>query len=139
METGGIEQMEFELTKKIVNEKDDEPIDWVKWYDEVKDNGKYSIVVSRLSFKEHDQPVWFVVNEEGADGISVFAAHHPNAKFTDATPHGIRLANAIGRAFDLDGKVTAQDMCKLVNDYEKEVTITVEKIDKCILWSVALA
>ena len=137
METGGI-KLEFELTKTKHDDENENPITWVKWYDGVKAVGDvFTIKADRISFKEESQPVFFVIDEEANEGISVFAAHHPNATFTDATPHGIRLANAIGRAFDLDGKVGSEDLCDAVNNHDG-TTIEVKKTEKGVLWTVNL-
>lgn len=127
--------MKFELTETKHENKDESPITWVKWYDGVKAVGDvFTIKADRVSFKEENQPVFFVIDEEANEGISVFAAHHPNATFTDATPHGVRLANAIGRAFKLTGDVEASDLCEAVNN--ADATIQVEKTEKGILWTV---
>ena len=80
-----------------------------------------------------------MVDEELNVGTSVYAAHHPNAKFTDATPHGVRLANAIGRAFSLTGKVEASDLCEAINNAENRPTVRVAKTPKGVLWTVVLA
>jgi len=129
--------MRFELSKTEPKTENDPPMVWHKWYEGVKADGAYSIKVDRLSFKDETQPVFFAINEAENVGISVFAAHHPEAKFTDATPHGVRLANAIGRAFKLEGEVSAEDLCEAVNNHDN-ATITVKKTDKGILWSVVL-
>ena len=128
--------MEFELTN-LKHDDETEPVTWLKWHEGVKEEGDtFSITADRVSFKNDNQPVFFVVDETENVGISVFAAHHPNAQFTDATPHGIRLANAIGRAFDLEGTVSAQDLCDAINGVV--ATIEVKKTKKGVLWSVLL-
>ena len=130
--------MQFELTDTKHDNNDENPIQWVKWYEGVKAVGDvFTIKADRVSFKSENQPVFFVIDEEANEGISVFAAHHPNATFTDATPHGIRLANAIGRAFDLSGSVEASDLVDAINGHE-DTTIRVEKTEKGVLWTVLL-
>ena len=139
-ETQGGIKLKFELTNN--NEpktENDTPMVWVRWYEEVKDNGEYILVVDRISFKDDGQPVFFAVNVAENQGISIFAAHHPTAKFTDATPHGVRLANAIGRTFKIEGEVSADDICSAVKESKKQVSISVKKTDKGILWSVILS
>ena len=131
--------MQFELTKSEPKTMNENPVVWVKWYDGVKAVGDtFTIKADRLSFKEENQPVFFVIDEEANEGISVFAAHHPNATFTDATPHGVRLANAIGRAFDLTGNIEASDLCDAINNHEN-ATIEVSKTEKGVLWTGVLA
>jgi len=137
METGGIKTMEFELTN-LKHDDEKEPVTWQKWHEGIKEEGDtFSIKADRVSFKNDNQPVFFVVDEGNNVGISVFAAHHPNAQFTDATPHGIRLANAIGRAFNLEGKVSSDDLCAAIN--EADATIEVKKTNKGVLWTVLVA
>lgn len=126
--------MQFEINTKPITE-DETPIEWAKWYE----NDSFEIVVSRATFKDEGQPVFFLVDEELNVGTSVYAAHHPNAKFTDATPHGVRLANAIGRAFSLTGKVEASDLCEAINNAENRPTVRVSKTAKGVLWTVVLA
>ena len=90
--------MQFELTN--TQPENQTETQWVKWYDHVKNVGDhFTIRADKVIFKEENQPVFFVIDEAEEEnvGISVFAAHHPNAQFTDSTPHGVRLANAIGR------------------------------------------
>ena len=125
--------MEFELTN-TKHDDEQEPVTWQKWHEGVKEEGDtFTIQADRLSFKNDKQPVFFVVDEGKNVGISVFAAHHPNAQFTDATPHGIRLANAIGRAFNLEGKVSSEDLCAAMNGVKKSATIEVKKTAKGVL------
>lgn len=125
--------MKFELTNTKPNLENEKPVEWVKWYGEES----FQITTDRISFKDNDQPVFFLIDETENIGTSVFAAHHPNAKFTDSTPHGVRLARAIGRAFDLgEVETTAQDLCDLMNDEESSPVVKVEKTEKGILWTV---
>jgi hypothetical protein len=128
--------MQFELTK---NEPDDGlETEWVKWYDDVKKVGdRFTIKADKVIFKEESQPVFFVIDEDSNKGISVFAAHHPNAKFTDSTPHGIRLANAIGRAFAITGEVSGEELAEYVTEHP-DALLVVEKTDKGVLWSIGL-
>jgi hypothetical protein len=132
--------LEFELTKnEAKNIENETPIEWAKWYEGVKAVGdEFTIKATRTTFKEEGQPVFFVVDEESNVGISVFAAHHPNAKFTDSKPHGVRLANAIGRAFELPlGAITAEALVQAMNDSKTTPTVKVEKTEKGILWTVS--
>ncbi len=126
--------MQFEITTKPITE-DESPIQWVNWY-EYGDNDSFEIVVSRISFKDEGQPVFYLVDEEQSVGTSVYAAHHPNAKFTDATPHGVRLANAIGRAYGLTGSVDVSALVDAVNESEDRPTVRVAKTEKGVLWTV---
>jgi len=128
--------MQFELTKNDARIENANPTEWIKWFEEVKENGSFEIAVSSCTFKDETQPVFYVIDEESNKGISVFAAHHPNAKFTDSTPHGVRLANAIGRAIELEGNVSGEDLASALTDLENAV-VRVEKTDKGILWTVS--
>lgn len=126
--------MQFEINTKPITE-DESPIQWVNWYEYGEDDS-FEIVVSRVSFKDEGQPVFYLVDEEQSVGTSVYAAHHPNAKFTDATPHGVRLANAIGRAYGLTGSVDVSALVDAVNESEDRPTVRVAKTEKGVLWTV---
>lgn len=128
--------MQFELTNSEARNENENPIEWVKWFEGLKSDGEFEVVADRTSFKDNDQPVFFIINETSNTGTSVFCEHHPNAKFTDATPHGVRLANAIGRAFEIEGSVSASELCDLMNGEEKSPIVRVEKTEKGVLWSI---
>ena len=128
--------MQFELTKNEAKNVNETPTTWIKWYDEVKEHGSFEISVSRATFKEgEDQSVFYLIDEENNQGISVFCNHHPNAKFTDSTPHGVRLANAIGRSVDLEGSVGGVELADVLTDLNG--VVKVEKTEKGILWTVS--
>tara|TARA_R110002110_G_scaffold205186_1_gene417489 strand:- start:11142 stop:11552 length:411 start_codon:yes stop_codon:yes gene_type:complete len=129
-------QMQFELTN--TQPEDQTVTQWVKWYDNVKNVGdRFTIKADKVIFKEDSQPVFFVIDEESNQGISVFAEHHPNAQFTDATPHGIRFANAILRAFSITGSVSAEELCEYINEHD-DSTVVIEKTEKGVLWTIDL-
>jgi len=131
---GGIE-VQFNLSNKQPENKNEKPVEWVRWYESVNNDEVFTITADRISFKDENN-AFYIIDEENNVGTSVFAAHHPNAKFTDATPHGIRLANAIGRCFDLEGDITAQELCEAMNNREESPIVKAEKTDKGILWTV---
>jgi hypothetical protein len=124
--------MQFNLTKTEPITENETPITWAKWYE----GDSFEIVATRTTFKEGEQPVFYLVNEDLNVGTSVYAAHHPNATFTDATPHGVRLANAIGRAFNLEGEFSAVDLTDAMNNEKKAPTVRVSKTAKGTLWTV---
>ena len=128
--------MKFELTNNEANNQEENPIEWIKWFEPLNADGVFSMNADRVSFKEESQPVFFVINESENVGTSVFCAHHPNAKFTDATPHGVRLANAIGRFFEITGSVDADQLVDLFNAHAEPLEVRAEKTEKGILWSV---
>jgi hypothetical protein len=129
--------MQFELANKQPAEENETPITWVKWYEGTKEEGSsFTIRADRVSFKD-DNNAFYIVDQDENKGISVFAAHHPNATFTDATPHGVRLANAIGRHYEIEGSTSAQDLCDLINDDESVITVEVKKTKKGLLWSIS--
>tara|TARA_Y100000401_G_scaffold55582_1_gene43889 strand:- start:657 stop:1043 length:387 start_codon:yes stop_codon:yes gene_type:complete len=127
--------MQFNLKNTQHDDEDETPVEWVKWYEGVNEEGTFTITADRISFKEENS-AFYIIDEDNKVGTSVFAAHHPNAKFTDATPHGIRLANAIGRCFGIEGDTTADELCTLVNEREESCIVSVKKTDKGILWTV---
>jgi hypothetical protein len=128
--------VQFELTN--TQPENQTETQWVKWYDHVKNVGDhFTIRADKVIFKEENQPVFFVIDEQEEPnvGISVFAAHHPNAQFTDSTPHGVRLANAIGRFAKLEGSVSAEELATLLQA-DGGNSVKVEKTDKGVLWSI---
>lgn len=131
---GGIE-VQFNLSNKQPENKNEKPVEWVRWYESVNNDEVFTITADRISFKDENN-AFYIIDEENNVGTSVFAAHHPNAKFTDATPHGVRLANAIGRAFGIEGSVEASDLVDAVNAEKKPVVVSVQKTDKGVLWTV---
>jgi len=107
----------------------------VQWSSEVKEVGdSFTITASSISFNE-DKSVFYIIDESGESktGTSVFCTNHPNSKF-NSTPHGVRLANAIGRAAKLAGEVDVQDLVDFVNDAKQPFQVVVEKTDKGVLW-----
>ncbi len=131
--------MKFELTNTKQETENENPIEWVRWYETTNKGEAFSITTHSISFKNEAQPVFYLIDEVQNIGTSVYAAHHPNAKFTDATPHGVRLANAIGRAFGIEGSIEASDLVDAVNAEKKPVIVVVEKTDKGVLWTVERA
>lgn len=132
--------MEFSFNNK--KQADEQKVEWCSWNAGLKEEGdSFSITASRISFKvkEDETPVFYVfddTDEEKTIGISVFCTNHPNSPYQDATPHGVRLARSIGRWAKAEGTLTGQDLCDLVNA-EGNLTITVEKTPKGVLWSIA--
>ena len=130
--------MKFELSNN--EPKTGNETTWVKWYDDVKNvDDTFTIKADKVIFKgdEDNKPVFYVIDEEKGEGISVFCEHHPNAKHTDSTPHGIRLANAIGRCFAIAGEVTGDELAEYVTEHPDAV-VKVTKTDKGILWSIGI-
>lgn len=127
--------MKFNITKNEARSEEETPIEWVKWYEGVNAEGSFEIKVDKIVFKENeDQPVFYLINEKTRRASSVFASHHPNAKFTDSTPHGVRLAQAIGRHFNIEGEIEAEEIVRLFN--EAPATVRVEKTEKGVLWTI---
>lgn len=127
--------MKFELTNTKLDDEQ-EPITWVKWHEDLKKEGdSFVIRADTVSFKDEGSPVFYVIDNESNTGTSVFCAHHPNAKFTDATPDGVRLANAAGRFLKIEGSVEATDLAESLTS-EKKIAVKVEKTAKGRLWSI---
>tara|TARA_B100000424_G_C22923610_1_gene491354 strand:+ start:860 stop:1261 length:402 start_codon:yes stop_codon:yes gene_type:complete len=130
--------VQFELTKNEAKNVNETPTTWIKWHEELKEIGdSFQIRADSVSFKDTSAPVFYVV-EEGKKknkGTSVFCAHHPDSKFTDSTPDGVRLANAIGRFFNIEGSVSGSDLASEVAAAEN-VAVKVEKTEKGRLWSI---
>ena len=130
--------MQFELTKNDAKQMNETPTTWIKWHEELKEIGdSFQIRADSVSFKDTSAPVFYVVEEGKKEnrGTSVFCAHHPDSKFTDSTPDGVRLANAIGRFFDLEGAVEATELASKLATAEN-VAVQVDKTEKGRLWSI---
>ena len=122
--------MKFELTKNEHDEQNENPVEWVKWHTDLKEEGdSFQIRADTVTFKDEGSPVFYIVDNESNTGTSVFCAHHPNAKFTDHTPDGVRLARAAGRFFKIEGEVEATDLADQLTD-QKKIAIKVEKTNK---------
>lgn len=125
--------MKFNL-KQPTNEESN--IEWTSWSDKIKKVGDvFTIALSKLIFKD-EPPRFFVIDEENQVGISAYCTNHPDSKFQNATPHGVRLVNALGRHFNLEGEVDVADLLEAVSGAEG-LTVQVEKTEKGVLWSIA--
>ena len=125
--------MKFNL-KQNENENN---VEWVSWSQGVKKVGdQFEIVPTVIRFKEESAPVFFLIDEENEKATSVFCTNHPDSKFQNATPHGVRLVNALGRHFNLEGEVDVADLLEAVSGAEG-LTVQVEKTEKGVLWSIA--
>ena len=126
--------MEFVISKP---NKQDEEIEttWVKWYANL-DKEAFTFTPTRIVFKEGDAPAFYLFNENKNEAVSVYCTHAPNSKYTNSTPDGVRLANAIGRTFKLKGSVEASTLVDSLNN--TPCTIKVEKTEKGRLWQVEI-
>lgn len=106
--------------------------EWVQWSKPLNEEGHFEITPSKTLFKEENS-LFILIDEEANVGITVFCTNHENSKFK-STPHGVRLANAIGRAFNLTGDVDAETLVDHMNTGVH--TVRVEKTDKGVLWTV---
>jgi hypothetical protein len=114
--------------------KQEEEITWVGWTKPLSEEGSFTITPSTVVFKE-EKEMFALIDRDNEIGTTVYCSNHPNAKF-ESTPHGIRLANAIGRAFDLEGEVDVEQLVSLMNDSKTEVRV--EKTEKGVLWTVSI-
>ena len=126
---GGI-QVKFTLKPQ---QQQEDAITWVGWMKPLSEEGSFTITPSTVVFKE-DKGMFALIDRENEIGTTVYCSNHPNAKF-ESTLHGIRLANAIGRAFDLEGEVDVEQLVSLMNDCKTEVKV--EKTEKGVLWTVS--
>ena len=124
--------MKFSLEE---NKHDDENnVEWVSWYKDLKEEGdSFEITVSKVNFKEEPKPVFYLIDEEGGIGTSVFCVNHEDSKF-ESTPHGIRFVNALGRKYGLIGDLDVEEVLEPIND--SGATVKVEKTAKGILWTI---
>ena len=69
---------------------------------------------------------------------AVYVEHHPASKYTDAMPHGIRLASAIGRALEIEGEIDADVLMAGVSSRLEDgpCRVACEFTEKGRLWTV---
>jgi len=123
--------MKFNLKPKT---DDESTIEWVSWSKALGEAGEFTFTATKISFKEEPQPTFFLIDEESNTGTSVYCTNHPDSKYPNATPHGVRLANAIGRSSKLDGEVDVED---LLASLEFPCIVQVVKTEKGVLWAIA--
>ena len=115
---------------------DESKIEWRTYYEDVKEvGGKFSFQAEKIIFNE-EQNVIRLINETENEGVSVFTQHHPEAKFKDSTPDGIRLVNALGRGLEITGENIESDYLFKVANENTPMTITCERTEKGRLWIV---
>tara|TARA_R100000353_G_scaffold160778_1_gene120549 strand:- start:90 stop:455 length:366 start_codon:yes stop_codon:yes gene_type:complete len=119
--------MKFEIKK---SGNDDVETKWINWWSNL-DAEPFTFNVERTVFKNDKFHLFNSDNE----AITVYCTNPENSKF-DSTPHGVRLANAIGRCFNLKGEVDADTLTTNMN--AAEPTVKVEKTEKGTLWSVSI-
>lgn len=124
--------MKFEISNKKNTSQQDEETKWVQWYTNLESE-PFTFKVERTIFKNDK----FHLFNDKNEAITVYCTNPQNSKF-ESTPHGIRLANAIGRAFNLKGEVDADTLVENMNATENS-TLTVEKTEKGVLWSVEIS
>ena len=125
--------MKFNLKPKT----EEQNVRWIAWSQEIKEVGDhFELRCDKLIFKE-DPARFFLIDEENHLGISAYCTNHPDSKFQNATPHGVRLANAIGRAVDLEGEVDVETLIDVVNSSDG-IVVHIEKTEKGVLWSITV-
>lgn len=119
-----------------LKQNENENVEWVSWSKDLKKVGDgFKMNLSKLVFKENDAPVFFVIDEDANVGISAYCTNHPDSKFQNATPHGIRLAGAISRHFELGSEVDSETLVETVNAAEG-LTLQIDKTEKGVLWTI---
>lgn len=120
---------------KTTSLADENPLEWISYYDSVKEVGKsFTFIAEKLLFNE-DQNVIRCINESEAQGVSIYTAHHPESKFKDSTPDGIRLINALGRFLEVTGDDIESDYLFKVANENCPMIITCSRTEKGRLWS----
>ena len=126
--------MDFEIKQ---NEEASD-IEWMNWYDGIKVEGdSFSLDLSKVSINEERKAVYLIGEEQAT---SVYVEHHPNAKFKESTPHGMRVINAFARYFKLTGTIESEALLTLITDKiaeeDSSLTVKAEKTAKGLLWTV---
>ncbi len=96
--------MKFEINNNKKTSQQDDETKWVQWYTNLESES-FTFKVERTIFKNDK----FHLFNDKNEAITVYCTNPQNSKF-ESTPHGIRLANAIGRAFNLTGDVDADTL-----------------------------
>ena len=123
--------VKFEISTATQGE---DSVEWIKWYDDVKEvGGSFTIAPTRISFNE-ERMVFYLIDELKQVGTSVFAAHHPDSKFTESMPDGLRLASAFGRALEIKDEIEADSLVEAINE-AAPWTVCVERTEKGRLWT----
>lgn len=118
----------------LVANNEENNVEWVSWSQDVKEIGdSFDFEVEKISFKEEPSPAFFLINETEGKGTSVFCTNHPDSKYPNSTPHGIRLVNALGRHLGITGEIDVDDLLAAV---ELPCTVKVEKTEKGVLWFI---
>lgn len=124
--------MDFNISETTEASTEESTVEWVRWFDEMKENNEFNFTATSLRFNE-EKKVFYLIGEDKA--TSVYCENHPASKFQDSTPHGVRLANAIGRVCNLTGAINADTLVAEFNRYPS-VQVLVKKTSKGVLWTV---
>ena len=77
----------------------------------------------------------FGTDDRENQAVGVFLEHHPEAKFKDSKPDGVRFIGALARFHGLIG--TCQEICDGHNEnHTTGQVLNVKKTDKGILWTI---
>ena len=96
----------MELNITTTQEQD---IEWQNWYE----GDEYSISCTSIRFNE-ERKAFYLINDTDSVGTSVYATNPENSKYPDATPHGIRLANALCKLFSITGATTTDTLLEQI-------------------------
>jgi len=124
--------MDFNISENTEASTEESTVEWVRWFDEMKENNEFNFTATSLRFNE-EKKVFYLIGEDKA--TSVYCENHPSSKFQESTPHGVRLANAIGRVCNIVGATTADKLVEEFNRYPS-VEVIVKKTSKGVLWTV---
>lgn len=117
---------------------DETPLTWITYYDDVKEVGaSFSFTADKLLFNE-EKNVVRLINESERQGVSIYTAHHPESKFKDSTPDGIRLVNALGRSLEITGDDIEADYLFKVANENTPMLVKCERTEKGRLWSCSI-
>jgi hypothetical protein len=123
---------------KTSSPADDTPLEWISYYDSVKAVGEaFEFTAEKLLFNE-EKNVIRLINETEGKGVSVFTAHHPDSKYKDSTPDGIRLVNALGRCLEVTGDDIEADYLFKVANENTPMIVKCERTEKGRLWSCSI-
>tara|TARA_R100001163_G_scaffold56556_1_gene44308 strand:+ start:13902 stop:14303 length:402 start_codon:yes stop_codon:yes gene_type:complete len=115
------EKQQTTLFGAFVENEQDEPLQFVKIYEEVEADGdQFTMALNAASYNE-DRDCITVIDSEKNCALTAYFTQHPESKY-QSTPDGIRLGRAVQRAI----RTTVNDGDELAQIIkERDMTLTV--------------
>ena len=114
-----------------MTEDEGKTTNWVAWHLNLSDEA-FSMQVDKVVYNEEKQ-VFYLFDETGDEnvGISLYCVNHPNSKYPNAMPNGVRFARSFIKATGCEANTEG------IAAHEGATTLTITKTDKGTLFSVS--